>query len=200
MSRSLFALLALGVACCAWAQEDASNGIASVGLERSRIDAQRSQALAAFVVEEQDCLRRFAVSACVRDIASRRNALLAELKRQEASLNDAERLKRGADQVKRAEEKSAERVLVEQDAAASSPSAQLEKKAAQGAKLREHQKRKSESGTQARESKNEGGLTEAEINENRLAYARKIDAANKRKLEREKRLGEPAIGALPTPP
>lgn len=200
MNKLWFALLALGVAFCAWGQEGASHGIASVGLERSRIDAQRRQALVAFVAEEHACQSRFAVSACVRDLGLRRNALLAELKRQEASLNDAERLKRGADQIKRAEEKSAERVRSEQDATETSSSAQLEKKAAQDAKLRVHQKPKSGSGSQARESKKEGVLSEAAINENRLAYARKLDAANKRKLEREKRLSEPGIGSLPTPP
>lgn len=200
MSKFWLALLALGVAFSTWGQEDASHGIASVGLERSRIDAQRHQALAAFVIQEQACQTRFAVSACVRDLGLRRNALLAELKRQEASLNDAERLKRGADQIKRIEEKSAERVLVEQDAAATSPKAQLEKKAAQEAKLRDHDKPKSERGSQARESKKEAALTEAEITDNQIAYARKIDAANKRKLEREKRLNEPAVGSLPTPP
>jgi colicin import membrane protein len=67
--------------------------------ERARIAAEREQADMRFVVQEKNCYRKFAVNDCLKAARAQRRELLADLRRQELSLNDAERRHRSADRV-----------------------------------------------------------------------------------------------------
>jgi hypothetical protein len=183
-----------------WAQEDPADGLESVGKERARIEAMRAESQATLLAQERDCQNRFAVAACVRDVTSRRNALLAEYKRQENSLNSAERLKRGADQLKRSEDKIAERALADQDVLDTPNTVQSDKEQAQQEKNWQHQQAKGQPTDIDKPRTKDAGLTEAEINENRLAYARKQEEANERLLKRNQRLREPGAASLPALP
>lgn len=65
--------------------------------ERTRIAAERQALLERFAQEERECQQRFAVTACLDDVRSRRRAALAPLRARELQLDDAERQQRAAD-------------------------------------------------------------------------------------------------------
>jgi colicin import membrane protein len=74
--------------------------------ERERITAQRKSIEDNFATEQAACYQRFAVNDCLQDSRVRRRDALADLRRQEISLNDAERKQRGAQQTRKVEEKT----------------------------------------------------------------------------------------------
>lgn len=77
----------------------------SVEAERARIEGKRQQLRDALAIDETACQQRFAVNSCLNEINSKRRDEMADLRRQEISLNDDERRKRGAEQIRRVEEK-----------------------------------------------------------------------------------------------
>ncbi|NMM07036.1 hypothetical protein [Polaromonas sp.] len=74
--------------------------------ERARISAERARLEAGFLTEDVACYKKFAVNNCLGKVNSRRREALADLRRQEISLNDEERRLKGAEQLRRTEEKS----------------------------------------------------------------------------------------------
>jgi colicin import membrane protein len=113
MTKIRIGCLLLAFASGAWGQGDAAFGLDSVSKERQRIAVTRSSGYAALDAEDAECQKKFAVFDCQSDVAARRRALDAELKRQENSLNDAERKQRGAEQLERVEQKQLERAQSE---------------------------------------------------------------------------------------
>ena len=78
--------------------------------ERERIKAERATVEERFRVEEHACRQKFAVNDCVNRAARSRRTDLAELRRQELVINDAERKRRTAARRQEMEERqSAER-------------------------------------------------------------------------------------------
>jgi len=109
MKFSLFMLCALAVGP-ALAQPAAEVPAAGRDTEKAQIAAERARLEAGFKAEEAACYRRFLVNACLEEIRPRRAEAMAELRRQEIVLNDAERKARAADQLQKTEDKqSAER-------------------------------------------------------------------------------------------
>ncbi|GAC1532124.1 MAG: hypothetical protein NVS2B4_11860 [Ramlibacter sp.] len=102
MTRFAIAFLLLCVLSGAlWAADEPAAAIA----ERARIGAERSRIESEFQAQRKACYARFAVTGCIEDAKSSRNALLGELRRQEIALNDAQRKARSADRVKELERK-----------------------------------------------------------------------------------------------
>ncbi len=83
--------------------QDASEPDAFARAERARIEVQRQQVRERFASEERICAGKFAVNDCLRDAKARQREALADLHRQETSLNDAERRRKGARQLERTE-------------------------------------------------------------------------------------------------
>lgn len=77
----------------------------STDAERVNIESKRQKVQAGFAIEDAACHARFAVNNCLININTKRREALADLRRQEVSLSDDERKKRGAEQVRRVEEK-----------------------------------------------------------------------------------------------
>lgn len=103
-----FRILVLWVAACAgaapaWAQDSAQQ---QMDRERARIAAERQAADARYSQAEAACYARFAVNDCVNEAKAVRRETLADLRRQEISLNDDERLRKGAAQRQRLDERS----------------------------------------------------------------------------------------------
>jgi len=109
MKQLLFWLAALSLAHGALAQ-DAEDPAAA----RSRISTERAQVEAGFRVQEKACYGKFAVNDCLKDARARRREAMADLKRQETSLNDADRKRKGAERQRAIEE----RATAEKNAAA----------------------------------------------------------------------------------
>lgn len=74
--------------------------------ERARISAERARLEAGFLTEDVACYKKFAVNSCLGMVNTRRREALADLRRQEILLNDEERRIKGAEQLRRTEEKS----------------------------------------------------------------------------------------------
>ncbi len=74
--------------------------------ERARIVAERARAEALFAQQEKACYGQFAVNDCINAARTGRRTTLADLRRQEVSLNDAQRRRKGADRIRSIEEKN----------------------------------------------------------------------------------------------
>ena len=102
--------LLLAAAVCAsaggaWAQASEEGPPIRAQEERARIAAERAQIEKRFAGEEAQCYRKFGVTDCLQESRKRRRQDLGDLRRQELSLNDADRKRRAADQVRKGEEK-----------------------------------------------------------------------------------------------
>lgn len=74
--------------------------------EHARIDAARADKEAQTARAEAACYARFAVNDCLIKVRAERRIVLADLRRQEISLNDAARKRRAAQQLLRSDERS----------------------------------------------------------------------------------------------
>ena len=77
--------------------------------ERERIRQTRASEQALFTAQEIRCYARFAVTDCLDEVRGRKREVLADLRRQEISLNDAQRKRRAADQLLRSDERLLQR-------------------------------------------------------------------------------------------
>lgn len=92
----------LGLALAAPAQE-----AGAIAAERARIANERAAAESAFHAEEKACYGKFAVNDCLNAAKAKRRGVVADLRRQEISLNDVERRRRAADKVRELEQRAA---------------------------------------------------------------------------------------------
>lgn len=204
--KTLFGILGLLVASVlsppAWCQPEVLQGAEQVASERLRIEAQRQRATAELNAQEQACQSRFMVTSCEQDVRRRRIAILAELKRQDAELNDVERRKRGEEQIQRGGEKQAERALNDADLARSPAPSQAERKMNQDAKILEHHKTGASANGTPKDGRTPSTPIPPDVQTNRAAHLQRLEDARKRRMERDKRLlDRPAkVAPLPTPP
>ncbi len=88
------------------AQKELAPTAAAQQAGRERIGSERAAVDAAFKKQEAACYQVFAVNDCLAQATARKRETLADLRRQEISLNDAERKRKGANQVQKTETKS----------------------------------------------------------------------------------------------
>lgn len=74
--------------------------------ERLRISTERITLEAGFSREDTACYQKFLVNRCLDEVKIRRSEALADLRRQEISINDQERKARGAEQIQKTEDKA----------------------------------------------------------------------------------------------
>ncbi len=79
---------------------------ASERAERDRINQERQRASAEHNAANVNCYQKFQVTDCLSQARSKHNAMQSDLKRQEISLNDLQRKRRGAEQLRKVEEKT----------------------------------------------------------------------------------------------
>lgn len=94
-------LLLAGIACGAGAQAQIT-----ADTERLRIGNERARLEASFTLEDTACYKKFLVNNCLDEVKVRRREALADLRRQEISLNDQERKTKGAAQIQKTEDKA----------------------------------------------------------------------------------------------
>ena len=96
------------LAPCAWAQPEAEVEDTITqrdAAERERIQQARASEQARLAAQEARCYAQFAANDCLIAARATRREVFADLRRQEISLNDAQRKRRGADQLLRSDEK-----------------------------------------------------------------------------------------------
>ena len=111
MKKFIFFSLLAVCGLTAHAQAPASAGAAAsasaaAGNERARISSERSRLEAKFKAEDSACYKKFLVNQCLDEIKPRRREALSDLKRQEVSLDAQDRKARGAEQIRKTEDKS----------------------------------------------------------------------------------------------
>jgi colicin import membrane protein len=106
MKKLVFSLLGIMVGLASYAQAPNAPSAPSVDAERARIAAERGRIDAVSSTEIAACHERFLVNKCLDEINVKRREALADLRRQEISLNDQERKFKGAEQIRKTEEKN----------------------------------------------------------------------------------------------
>lgn len=106
MTRPLLHWLGPLLFLCACLPGALAQGGGAVDEERARIAAERAKADAQFAQDEKACYAKFAVNDCQNEARARRREALADLRRQEVSLNDAQRKRKGADRIRSIEERA----------------------------------------------------------------------------------------------
>jgi hypothetical protein len=88
------------------AQTDAERELAlREAQQRERISQARAQHSAQFRAREMACYQRFAVNDCLNESRRAEREIMADLRRQEILINDAQRKRRAAGQLLRADER-----------------------------------------------------------------------------------------------
>ena len=112
MKSFAFTFLLLWSSGFAGAQISALNGpVGNIDAQRAAISAERSRLEAGFLTEDAACYKKFAVNSCLEQVNTRRREAMADLRRQEILLNDEERKLKGAQQIRKTEEKSSSEKL-----------------------------------------------------------------------------------------
>lgn len=130
---------------------DGSGGLSSA-LERARIQGDRDRLEERFAKAQAACYLKFAVNDCLGDARLIRREAVADLRRQEISLNAAEAKRRGAQQLSRIEEKS-------------SPEAELEAANRRAAALQAQQARQADADEKAAARATAGLAADAHVND-----------------------------------
>ena len=192
MMRCVGSVLLCLLAAPALAQADA----------RAELEARRDVQAAEFDRQEQACSAQFAVTDCVNRVKARRIAVMAEFRKQENALNDADRRQRAQDELQRLEQRKAERTDKESQAAQVPANAEQQR-------LREAQLRQQQHGPQGTPRAAASAPVKAAskdagtVQQNEKAYAQRQQEAASRRAERDKRLQEKKNGKpvpdLPTP-
>ena len=187
-----------------------------VKTERARIADERGRVEARFAAEEKACYAKFGVNDCLQEARTRRREVLADLRRQEVSLNDADRRRRAAERLSEIEQRSS--------------AAKQEQAAAQKAKALHDQKEREQRQTDKAAKRHQAGAadpaepasaartadrrvkplrnqpkatTTLDTQANAQAFEERRVEAQERKAKAEKKLAErtkPAAKPLPLPP
>lgn len=168
-----------------------------------RIEAVRAREMAAFDAQEAACYQRFAVNDCLKNIQSRRRALLADLKRQETRLHEREHAQQGADALQRIEQRALELEQKKAEIAAGGGAARAQGKAQEQKDKQADHAAKAASGAGAIAAPVHSGPRPDEQARARESYARKQAEAEKKRQDLARRQAEKAakqIKPLPAPP
>lgn len=206
----LFALWCLSV--CATLAQPGPDAQTVGSAERARIAAQRASLEAAFKADEAVCQRRFFVNRCLAGIRQGRNEALADLRRQELLLDEADRKQKAADQLLKLEKKAADQQQQEAAVQAQNPrqeSASLTGRAASSAPASGQAADVSAAAAeQARQARQQSKSDQADAQQaraaaNAQATRERLAKAAQRKADHERRLQEssaPKGKALPASP
>ncbi|MBG6073096.1 MULTISPECIES: hypothetical protein [unclassified Polaromonas] len=76
-----------------------------INAQRATIAAERNRLEASFLTEDSACYKKFAVNSCLENVNARRDVAMANLRRQEILLNDAQRKNIAEQQIRKNQEK-----------------------------------------------------------------------------------------------
>lgn len=181
--------------CCltqVWAQTQSLPTAPVSSEDYQRIESARARESANFDAQEAACYQRFAVNDCLKNVQSKRIAVMADFKRQESGLHARERQRQGAEALERTEQKALEQQQ-KQDENQAHDGADREHE-----KLREQEIKRAEHAAKATSdtgpvlAPTSTGRTAAERTQARADYDRKQASAEKKRREIIKRQAEKA--------
>ncbi len=163
--------------------------LAQGGDTLERIEAERQLLQAESQNAEAQCYARFAVNACLSDVSADRRARLAQLKKRELAVRDAQRAERTREQLERLDDKQREQEARLRELAERGPDpVPSPKESPQAAGV-----------TPSSKEKVSSPITPAEASSNRSAYDSKVLEGARHKAEVEKKLLEQKDRADPLP-
>jgi hypothetical protein len=178
-----------------------------VQAERARIAAERSRIEAAYQEAQKACYRKFAVSDCINEARGLRNDQLADLRRQEIHLNDADRKRRTAERLRELEDRQSQQQQEQQGQAREKALSQQQsredraaEKAAASAQAASAARERAQKAARPRERK-DPVLPDAA--ENARRHEERLKEAREHRAKVEKRQAEaknPPKPSLPVPP
>jgi colicin import membrane protein len=173
--------------------------------ERERLKAARSAIQARYAQEEKACQDRFAVNDCLDRARRTRNAALAQVRKDELALNEAERQRRAAERQEAVDERhSPERLQAEEErrAKARAEQAEREERAAEKrAKRAARQDAAAASPAQGeKEDKRPDAAEQAQNRARQDERAQEAEARKQRVIQRAAERRKPAASDLPVPP
>ena len=195
-------LIAAAFALPGWAQP------ADGDAERARIASERARVEAEFEQAHRACYARFAVNDCISDARATRREQLADLRRQELALNDAERRRRGEERLRDIES----RTPPQPRAAASAPVPQAPRspepgpsgRAAAPAAAASAPARPAPGGKpRAQQARTPDDAQRPDTQENQRRYEERLRQAQEHKARVERRAAEQGrkdVRPLPVPP
>lgn len=194
------ALAAVVLALPAWGQEAAVSPMDRFDQELQRIGNTRDQKTAELDAQDAACLKRFAVTDCQNKVAAQRRQMLADLKRQESTVKDAQRRQKAAEQVQRSAEKAAEKARHEAELQSGEKGeSDSDRQKAQDEKVQSHRQQAKPAAPKTSSPKLASGLDAKAQAKNRAAYQEKMQAAEKRRQERDQRVRDHGTGGPPLP-
>jgi hypothetical protein len=205
MKKLIAACLISCCGLCAQAQLSVPISEDQAKSEQTRINNEREELEAQFVLQEADCYQRFAVNDCFREVRARKRISMEALRRQEIVLNDVKRKTKALEQAKQAQENISPAAL-KQDAD-SRESVQIQHKErldrAQEKKINASQ-REMQSGADTHQLSGAiGASTQGSGKQAQQAFEEKQRSAQLRKAQRDKSLAEKSakpISPLPAQP
>ena len=184
--------LAAGLALPAAAQ----NQQAEEAAERARIASERTRIEAEFEQANKACYQKFAVNDCIADARAKRREVLADLRRQELVLNDADRRRRSSERLEEIEKKTADRRAAQASAPAPAASAASTPASARAASTPASAPRA------ARAPREPEQARQVDTGENARRYNERLEDAAQHKAEVQRRAAEAKkdVRPLPVPP
>jgi colicin import membrane protein len=210
MNRLFLAIAMLVLPAILQAQEDQREAA-----DRARIATERAQAEAVFRDQEKACYRKFAVTDCLNAAKAQRRQVLADLRRQEVSINEAQRKRKAAEHLRSLEERSSPDKQQKQDqqrAKALDEQRSREAAAARKANDRASSEAEAPAKAAARQEQVERRQAEARADQTKRAEEaarnvkrrqQRLAEAQDRRASMDKRLAErkkPKAQPLPPPP
>ncbi len=185
-------LLAAGLALPAAAQ----NQQAEEASERARIASERTRIEAEFEQANKACYQKFAVNDCIADARAKRRELLADLRRQELVLNDADRRRRSSERLEEIEKKTADRRAAQASAPVPPASAASAPAPAKAASTPASAPRAARAPREPKQPK------QVDTGTNARRYNERLEDAAQHKAEVQKRAAEAKkdVRPLPVPP
>lgn len=176
--------------------------VQSIGEQRQKLITERDEAMLYFDAQDAQCKNQFAVTGCLKDVNRLRLVRLAAIKKAENRLQDAERLQRGAEQRQQLEDRAAaherqSKEAVEARSVDVETPQTLDKKAVKTPA--EQPRLDKPAGTS---SSPKAGINDVLQRDNRKTYEAKQLEAEKKRVERDKRLREQKspVPGLPAAP
>jgi glucan-binding YG repeat protein len=195
MIRGYFAAWVSGLFIVVAHAQPMVDGLENPQQLRAAIEAQRTQKTREWDNLERECYGKFAVNDCIKKVQQQRIRGLAEFKRQLEVLDSSARMQRATEQLQKLEQKKREQQQREEESAASVPSIP--------APSQQKQSKTPNTPASARTPKSPStALQPGQTRANQQAYEQKLQDAEKRKAERDKRLLErdPNAKRLPAAP
>ena len=204
--KKLFSVLALLLITVSTYSQVTDTGIKEpfdVEGERDRIQADRARAEARYERDEAACYAKFAVTNCLREVRARRREELADLRRQDIALNDAERKRKALEQIERIQQKSSAQGL-EEEAARRAQAREARQEREERANQKASAAMKAKSGQSVGKSAQktvEPGRTADDAASEQKQYNDKLKEAQEHRVSREKINSEKSgTSSKPLPP